>query len=65
MKHLLTTTALTNVATAMAALVLVAACQTVATNDAELAASEKFSLQWAGNRKDATAGFVAYETKGL
>ncbi len=38
MKKLLT---VTNVATAMAALALMAACQTVATNDAELAASKK------------------------
>jgi long-subunit acyl-CoA synthetase (AMP-forming) len=40
-KQLLTTTTLTNVATAVAALALMAACQTVATNDAELAASKK------------------------
>jgi hypothetical protein len=40
-KQLLTTTTLTNVATAMAALALMSACQTVATNDAELAASRK------------------------
>jgi hypothetical protein len=40
-KQLLAITALTNVAAAMAALLLMAACQTVATNDAELAASKK------------------------
>jgi hypothetical protein len=40
-KQLLTITTLTNVATAVAALALKAACQTVATNDAELAASKK------------------------
>jgi hypothetical protein len=40
-KQLLRVAALTNVATAMAALLLMAACQTVATNDAELAASKK------------------------
>jgi hypothetical protein len=40
-KQQLTTTTLTNVATAMAVFVLVAACQTVATNDAELVASKK------------------------
>jgi hypothetical protein len=40
-KQLLTTTTLTNVATAMAALALMVACQTVATNDAELVASKK------------------------
>jgi hypothetical protein len=50
-KQLLTTTTLTNVATAMAALVLVAACQTVATNDAELVASKKeFLLAQSGFR---------------
>ena len=38
MKKLLT---LTTIATAMAALALITACQTVATNDAELAASKK------------------------
>ena len=41
MKQLLAITGLTNVAAAMAALLLMAACQTVATNDAELAASKK------------------------
>ena len=41
MKQLLRVTTLTNVATAMAALLLMVACQTVATNDAELAASKK------------------------
>jgi hypothetical protein len=40
-KELLRVATLTNVATAMAALLLVAACQTVAINDAELAASKK------------------------
>jgi hypothetical protein len=40
-KQLLTTTTLTNVATAMAALALMSACQTVATNNAELVASKK------------------------
>ena len=40
-KRLLRVTALRNVAAAMAALLLMAACQTVATNDAELAASKK------------------------
>lgn len=41
MKQLVRVTPLGNVATAMAALLLMAACQTVATNDAELAASKK------------------------
>ena len=41
MKQLLRVATLTNVAIAMAVLLLVAACQTVATNDAELAASRK------------------------
>ena len=41
MKQLLRVATLTNVAVAMAVLLLVAACQTVATNDAELAASRK------------------------
>ena len=41
MKQLFTITALANVATAMAALALIAACQTAATNNAELAASKK------------------------
>src|SRR5262249_3839092 len=40
-KQLLRVAALTNVATALATLVLMAACQTVATNDAELVASRK------------------------
>jgi hypothetical protein len=40
-KQLLRVATLTNVATAMAALSLMTACQTVATNDAELAASRK------------------------
>ena len=40
-KRLLRVTALRNVAAAMAALLLMSACQTVATNDAELAASKK------------------------
>ena len=40
-KQLVRVTPLGNVATAMAALLLMAACQTVATNDAELAASKK------------------------
>jgi hypothetical protein len=40
-KQLLRVATLTNVAIAMAVLLLVAACQTVATNDAELAASRK------------------------
>ena len=41
MKELVRGTALSNVAAAMAALLLMAACQTVATNDAELVASKK------------------------
>ena len=41
MKLLLIVARLTNVATAIATLVLLAACQTVATNDAELVASKK------------------------
>jgi hypothetical protein len=50
-KQLLTTTALTNVAIAVAALTLIAACQTVTTNDAELAASKKeFLLAQSGFR---------------
>lgn len=40
-KQLVRVTTLGNVASAMAALLLMAACQTVATNDAELAASKK------------------------
>jgi len=40
-KQLLRVATLTNVATAMAALLLMTACQTVAINDAELAASRK------------------------
>ena len=40
-KQLRTISALTNAATAVAALTLMAACQTVTTNDAELAASRK------------------------
>jgi hypothetical protein len=40
-KKLLTVTTVTNVATAIAAVVLMSACQTVATNNAELAASKK------------------------
>jgi hypothetical protein len=40
-KQLLRVATLTNVAAAIAALVLMAACQTVAVNDAELAASRK------------------------
>ena len=48
MKQLLT---LTNVVGAMAALALIVACQTVATNDAELAASKKeFLLAQSGFR---------------
>src|SRR5919108_3269414 len=41
MKKLLTITAVMNVATSMAALALMSACQTVSTNNAELAASKK------------------------
>ena len=41
MKQLFTITTLANVATAMAALALMVACQTAATNNAELAASKK------------------------
>jgi len=40
-KELLRVATLRNVATAMATLLLMAACQTIATNDAELAASKK------------------------
>ena len=51
MKQLLRVTTLRDVATAMAALLLMAACQTVATNDAELAASKKeFLLAQSGFR---------------
>jgi hypothetical protein len=50
-QQLLTTTTLVNVATAVAALTLIAACQTVTTNDAELAASKKeFLLAQSGFR---------------
>ena len=51
MKKLLTVTTVTNVATAIAAVLLMSACQTVATNDAELAASKKeFLLAQSGFR---------------
>ena len=40
-KHMKQLTTLTNIIGAMATLTLMAACQTVATNDAELAASRK------------------------
>ena len=51
MKKLVSVTTLRNVAAAIAALLLMAACQTVATNDAELAASKKeFLLAQSGFR---------------
>src|SRR5438876_3921196 len=49
MRHMKEVLTLTNIAGAMAALTLMAACQTVATNNAELAASKKeFPLAQSG-----------------
>src|SRR5262249_14990751 len=74
-KQLLSIAKVTNVAIALAALALIAACQTVATNDAELAASRKeFLLAQSGfkvitvttpNQQQAINGLAQYRVSAV